>query len=122
MMAPSGFMPIRFRGFRFLAALALLACAWALPKPVRAGAGPTPMQIDAIFSPLISQRGPGLAVLVRKDGRITFERGYGRRDLRSGEPIDAHTNFRLASCTKQFTAVAVLLLAHDGKLHLDDPL
>src|SRR5262249_3165332 len=34
----------------------------------------------------------------------------------------AHTNFRLASCTKQFTAMAIMLLVHDGKLRYDEPL
>ena len=51
-----------------------------------------------------------------------FERGYGVSDLRSLRRIDAQTNFRLASCTKQFTATAVMLLVHDGKLHYEDRL
>ncbi len=61
-------------------------------------------------------------MLVRRNGRTLFKRGYGSRDLRSGAPIDVHTNFRLASCTKQFTAMAVLLLVHDGKLRFDERL
>ncbi|HEV2288611.1 MAG TPA: serine hydrolase domain-containing protein [Candidatus Acidoferrales bacterium] len=79
-------------------------------------------QIGAIFSSLVSPQEPGLAVLVRKDGRTIFERGYGMRDLRSAQPIDSRTNFRLASFTKQFTAMAIMLLVHDGKLHYDDHL
>ncbi len=51
-----------------------------------------------------------------------FERGYGVADLRSLHKIDAHTNFRLASCTKQFTAMAIMLLVHDGKLRYEDRL
>jgi CubicO group peptidase (beta-lactamase class C family) len=43
-------------------------------------------------------------------------------DLGSLSNIDAHTNFRLASCTKQFTAMAVMLLVHDGKLRYEDRL
>ena len=61
-------------------------------------------------------------MLVRKDGRTVFERGYGARDLRSLSRIDPQTNFRLASCSKQFTAVSVMLLVHDGKLRYDDKL
>ena len=61
-------------------------------------------------------------MLVRLNGKTVFKRGYGSRDLRSGAPIDARSNFRLASCTKQFTALAVLLLVHDGKLRLDEKL
>jgi CubicO group peptidase (beta-lactamase class C family) len=78
--------------------------------------------LEAIFSPLAGAKSPGLAVLVRKDGRTVFERGYGVRELRSFAKIDAQTNFRLASCSKQFTAMSIMLLAHDGKLRYDDKL
>jgi CubicO group peptidase (beta-lactamase class C family) len=78
--------------------------------------------LDAIFAPLAGARDPGLAVLVRQDGRTLFERGYGVRDLRGYAKIDAATNFRLASFTKQFTAMAVMLLVHDGKLRYDTAL
>jgi len=73
-------------------------------------------QIDSIFSSVTQPDAPGLAVLIRKDGRTVFERGYGLRDLRTRTKIGAATNFRLASCTKQFTAMAIMLLVHDGKL------
>jgi CubicO group peptidase (beta-lactamase class C family) len=79
-------------------------------------------QMDGIFSSVVAPDGPGAAVLVRKDGRNVFVRGYGVRDLRSGVKIDAGTNFRLASCTKQFTAMAIMLLVHDGKLRYDETL
>jgi CubicO group peptidase (beta-lactamase class C family) len=62
---------------------------------------------------------PGFAALVKKNGKIVFEKGYGVRDLRSKSAIDAQTNFRLASFTKQFTAMAVMLLVHEGKLRYD---
>jgi CubicO group peptidase (beta-lactamase class C family) len=78
--------------------------------------------IDTIFSPLTDPRSPGLAVLVRQGGRTVFERGYGVRDLRSLAKIDAQTNFRLASCSKQFTATSIMLLIHDGKLRYEDRL
>ena len=79
-------------------------------------------KIDAIFAPLADDKSPGLAVLVRQNGRTIFERGYGVRDLRTLAKIDAETNFRLASCTKEFTAMAVMLLVHDGKLRYEDKL
>jgi len=79
-------------------------------------------RIDAIFSPLADNKSPGVAVLVRKDGHTVFERGYGVRELHSLAKIDAQTNFRLASCSKQFTAMSIMLLVHDGKLHYDDKL
>jgi CubicO group peptidase (beta-lactamase class C family) len=85
------------------------------------GAAPA-ADVDAIFAPLVGGKSPGMAVLVRHDGRAVFERGYGVRDLRTMARIDAHTDFRLASFTKQFTAMAVMLLVHDGKLRYDEPL
>ena len=79
-------------------------------------------KIVAIFLPLTDAKSPGVAVLVRKDGRTVFVRGYGVGDLRSKARVDTQTNFRLASCTKQFTAMAVMLLVHDGKLRYDETL
>ena len=79
-------------------------------------------QVDSIFSSITQENAPGLAVLVRKDGRTLFEKGYGVRDLRTKAKINQHTNFRLASFTKQFTAMAIMLLVHDGELHYDQTL
>jgi CubicO group peptidase (beta-lactamase class C family) len=71
---------------------------------------------------LVADGEPGLAVLVRKNGRTVFERGYGVRDLRTRTPIDSRTRFRLASVTKQMTAAAIMLLVRDGRLRYEDPL
>lgn len=79
-------------------------------------------KLEAIFAPFGDARSPGVAVLVKRDGRVIFERGYGARDLQSFAAIDPQTNFRLASCTKQFTAMAILLLVHDGKLRYEENL
>jgi CubicO group peptidase (beta-lactamase class C family) len=79
-------------------------------------------QTDSIFSAVTQEHAPGLAVLVRKDGRTLFQKGYGVRDLRTKAKIDQHTNFRLASFTKQFTAMAIMLLVHDGELRYDQTL
>ena len=82
----------------------------------------TATALDTIFSPLANANSPGLAVLVRKDRQAVFERGYGARELRSFAKIDPQTNFRLASCSKQFTAMSIMLLVHDGKLHYEEKL
>ncbi|HVA16566.1 MAG TPA: serine hydrolase domain-containing protein [Candidatus Dormibacteraeota bacterium] len=105
--------------FCFRSGAALILCALAFLRFANATQNPTAKQIDAIFSGITSAHEPGLAVVVRQDGRTAFMRGYGLRDLRSDLPINDHTNFRLASCTKQFTAMAIMLLVHDGKLHYD---
>jgi CubicO group peptidase (beta-lactamase class C family) len=92
---------------------------WMAVTAVCAGDAIT-SKLDAIFTPLTTAKSPGLAVLVQKDGRTLFRKGYGVRDLRTLARIDAKTDFRLASCTKQFTAMAIMLLVHDGKLRYDD--
>ncbi len=79
-------------------------------------------QIDAIFRPLTNDQSPGLAVGVIHDGKLVFARGYGLATVDKRTPITPDTDFRLASVTKQFTAMSIMLLVHDGKLHYDDTL
>ncbi len=102
--------------------VALLTLGTAAETPAQSSEAPTAKKIDALFSRVTSSDVPGLAVLVRKNGSTVFERGYGVRELRTKAKIDAHTNFRLASFTKQFTAMAIMLLVHDGKLRYDETL
>ncbi|MBV8877290.1 MAG: beta-lactamase family protein [Gammaproteobacteria bacterium] len=64
---------------------------------------------------------PGAAVLVLRDGAPVFRRAYGLADLEQHVAATPATNYRLASMTKQFTAAAVLALAEEGRLSLDDP-
>jgi CubicO group peptidase (beta-lactamase class C family) len=78
--------------------------------------------IERIFAPLAGEKTPGVAVLVRRERRTVFTRGYGARELRTLAKIDAETNFRLASCSKQFTAMSIMLLVHDGKLRYEEKL
>jgi len=83
---------------------------------------PSEKQVDAIFAAVTQENAPGLAVLVQENGRTSFQKGYGVRDLRTNMKIDPPTNFRLASFTKQFTAMAIMLLVHDKKLRYDETL
>jgi len=65
---------------------------------------------------------PGASVLVIREGRTLFRRAYGMADLEHHIAATPATNYRLASVTKQFTAAAILLLAQEKRLSLDDPL
>lgn len=65
---------------------------------------------------------PGASLLVLQDGEAVVRRGYGRSDLALNVEAGPATNYRLASVSKQFTAAAILLLAQDGKLGIDDRL
>ena len=102
--------------------LALFACLLASAGRIAARSSPKAQEVDSIFAPLKSSNAPGGAVLVIKDGKLVFQRGYGVTDLRTLTKIDEHTNFRLASVSKQFTAMAVMLLVHDGRLRYDERL
>ena len=64
---------------------------------------------------------PGASLLVIKDGKPIVRRAYGMADMEHHLSATPATNYRLASVSKQFTAAAILLLAEDGKLKLDDP-
>jgi CubicO group peptidase (beta-lactamase class C family) len=78
--------------------------------------------ISARLQGLVGESDPGLAVLVRRDGRTVLAQGYGVRDLRGRRPIDARTGFRLASVTKQMTAAAIVRLVRERKLRYEDTL
>jgi CubicO group peptidase (beta-lactamase class C family) len=67
-------------------------------------------------------RGPGVALLVIKDGKVVRKEGFGFADLSRGTRISPETNFNLASNSKQFTATAALLLERQKKISLTDPL
>jgi CubicO group peptidase (beta-lactamase class C family) len=77
-------------------------------------------EVDAIFSRFTSTT-PGCAVAVSVGGQVVIEKAYGMADLEHDIPIKPDTIFEIGSASKQFTAAAVLLLARDGKLSLDDP-
>ncbi|HEY5340552.1 MAG TPA: serine hydrolase domain-containing protein, partial [Candidatus Aquilonibacter sp.] len=65
---------------------------------------------------------PGLAVAVALHGAIVYEGGFGEADVSKHIPAAAHTPFAIGSLTKQFTAAAILLLAREHRVALDDPL
>jgi CubicO group peptidase (beta-lactamase class C family) len=104
--------------WKWLAVPMMAVCAAASEIPNDAVSS----KVDAIFAAATDTRSPGVAVEVRRNSRTIFARGYGVRDLRTSAKLDARTDFRLASFTKQFTAMAVMLLVHDGKLRYDEPL
>jgi CubicO group peptidase (beta-lactamase class C family) len=76
--------------------------------------------VDKVFEKWNRTDSPGCAVSVMKDGRIVYKHGYGMADLDHNVAITTSTVFHAASMSKQFTAAAILLLAQQGKLSLDD--
>src|SRR5881394_4388186 len=76
--------------------------------------------IDTIFASFNKKGTPGCAVGVIQKDVLTIARGYGEADLRLHLPNTPQTAFYVASLSKQFTAMSVVLLAQDGRLSLDD--
>ncbi len=79
-------------------------------------------QVDSLVASLVQGNGPGLAVMVIEDGKIVHSKGYGLARLDTKEPVGQNTAFDLGSTSKQFTAMAIMLLVGEGKLSYDDPL
>jgi beta-lactamase class C len=78
---------------------------------------------EAIAQQLVAGgRIPGLAVAIVQNGRVLSARGYGVTDARNGEPVDAHTVFRLASLSKSFAGTVTGMLVNDGVLRWDSRL
>lgn len=77
-------------------------------------------EVTAIFSDLDRPSTPGASVAVIRGGDIVYSEGFGSAQLEHGAPVTPNTIFHVASVSKQFTAMAVLLLEGDGALSLDD--
>lgn len=94
--------------------------------PVAAGANPgtagVEAVVDGLFEPVRGQDLPGAAVIVLSGGETVYAKAYGMADVELGVPNTLDTKMRLASVTKSFTALAVLRLAEQGRLRLDDRL
>lgn len=116
----------RFAGPAILIVLLLLSLACSGGQAPSSGATETLEQchaaVDAMLSRWQDDKAPGAMVMVIHRGEIVFERGYGLADVEARRPIGPRTVFRLASVSKQFTAMAILLLDEAGALDLDDPL
>jgi CubicO group peptidase (beta-lactamase class C family) len=78
--------------------------------------------LKAHLNKLTKDELPGVAVLVSRDGKIAFQGGFGFANIEEKTPVTPETKFRIGSIAKQFTAAAILRLAEDGKLALDDKL
>jgi CubicO group peptidase (beta-lactamase class C family) len=79
-------------------------------------------QIDAIFSEFNKPDVPGASIMVVKNSKIIFKKGYGLANLEEKIPAMEYTNYRLASVTKQFTAMCIMILYERGKISYEDRL
>jgi CubicO group peptidase (beta-lactamase class C family) len=107
-----------------LSFLALVILASAAPRPA---AAQTPIadtlrtSIDAAVTDILAKTGaPSASIAVVIDGRIAYTHAYGTARLASTTPATPAMRYSIGSISKQFTAAAILLLAEEGKLSLDD--
>jgi len=90
-----------------------LSARQALPDSTR-------IALNRVFASWSGTSSPGCVVGAGRNGDLVFQNGYGMANLELDVPITPASIFHVASVSKQFTAMAVLLLARDGKLSLDD--
>ncbi|HYN03395.1 MAG TPA: serine hydrolase [Vicinamibacteria bacterium] len=119
---PTVFTPGRRVGFLGTSAACLLLLASTAAPGVPPAAVTSTAAIDTLLKGSFSADRPGAAVIVVKDGRTLFRKAYGMADLELGVTLQPDMVFRLGSITKQFTAAAILMLAEEGKLSLQDPI
>ncbi len=77
-------------------------------------------EIDAIVQTIYNDNEPGVALLVAKNGEPIYKKAFGKANLELDVPMKPENVFELASITKQFTAVAILMLEEQGKLKVED--
>ncbi|MFC2158092.1 serine hydrolase domain-containing protein [Acidobacteriota bacterium] len=77
------------------------------------------IELDRILSRFNNQT-PGVAVAVDSGGEIIYKRGFGMSNLELNVPIQTDSVFHIASISKQFAAMSVVLLEQQGKLSIDD--
>lgn len=77
-------------------------------------------RLDKVISPVMNDKTPGMALLIAQGDEVLIRKGYGLADMKTGRKISLDDNLIIASNTKQFTCMAVLMLVERGLLNLDD--
>lgn len=104
---------------RLLAILELIGFAGAA-RAASSTNGDLAPAMDKEMSAVYQPESPGAAVIVVKNGKVVFRRGYGIANLELNVPVRPEMVFRLCSVTKQFTAAAIMMLVEEGKVSLAD--
>lgn len=79
-------------------------------------------RLDSLLKNNVGKNEPGIALYVESGGKVLYNKGFGIADPGSDTKIKAGTNFRLASISKQFTAMGLVLLEKENKISFDDPI
>ena len=106
----------------FLFAAVLIAAQWGNPMETEASSFQSDANRFYSESMKILESVPGASVVVVKDGKTVFEKGFGMANIKEKAAFTKETNFYIASCTKAFTALMAAQLDVEGLLSLDDKL
>jgi D-alanyl-D-alanine carboxypeptidase len=88
---------------------------------LRAQSSPLTSQLDERISAALAASGaPSVSVAVVENGQVAYAKAFGKANIGDNRPATAATRYAIGSVSKQFTAAAILLLAEQGKLSLDD--
>lgn len=102
--------------------LSLFISAVAIAEEPIAVDGSLAAKVDAYVKPYVESNNFSGSLLIAKAGKIVLSRGYGMANYELTVPNSSHTRFHLASLSKTFTAVAILILQERGQLRVEDPL
>ena len=105
----------------FQAMLALILLSVLFSSPMKTPAEKA-AAMDALFVDYAQPATPGASVIVIDGDKVLFKKAYGLANVESKIAATTHTNYRLASVTKQFTAMAIMILAERKRLSYDDSL
>ena len=105
---------------KFIAALLFLITLTGNASFVNGQSQVPSARLDSIFADWNKPGMPGAAVGVVYKGKLIYAKGFGEADLETGAANSPETIFHVASVSKQFAAYAIVMLAREGKLSLDD--
>jgi CubicO group peptidase (beta-lactamase class C family) len=108
-------LPLKLLSFLFFSALIFSSCQ----KPKEEAKSPLTSQLDSLFATVPDFSG---VALIADHGKTVYHRAFGYRDFETKDPMDTASIFELASVSKQFTAMTIMMLEEEGKLNYDDPI
>jgi len=94
--------------------------ALVIANPLQTSQQTSQNEYKHVLQTLVDERGPGVAVLVSKNGKVLYKDARGMANIEHQIPLTTNSVFRLGSITKQFTAAAIMILSEQGKLSIDD--
>jgi D-alanyl-D-alanine carboxypeptidase len=102
---------------------AVLLCLWVGVNPAHAASGVDGAAVDGVAREWLASTGaPSVSIAIVQNGRLAYSKAYGAARLKPAVPSTSATRYALDSVSKEFTAAALLLLAQQGKLSLEDPI